>query len=258
MKTFNELARNIMEAEDTPAGGYSRSAHSHHGTHRVEDQEMLGRVNSFIHNYFQTEVQDKKAALIGLRQKLNQVGLDFQFTGKEELPVGEDFRIPITRYGGTFGTSPTHDLRNGFEVTDGLESPLTLNVNCEYLENGLYNINAKVAPLVEGVEDPEHEYDEELNGTNIGEVGEVSEQDQDMDAAQAKVNARAMEKMMGKPRGTIVTATSSSGKTLDVSEEEKDKEDKKKEVPLVKLGQGSYSKEYYGDKAGKIRLRGKK
>ena len=225
MKTFNELAQNIMEAEDTPAGGYSRSAHSHHGTHRVEDQEMLGRVNSFIHNYFQTEVQDKKAALVGLRQKLNQVGLDFQFTGKEELPVGEDFRIPITRYGGTFGTSPTHDLRNGFEVTDGLESPLTLNVNCEYLENGLYNINAKVAPLAEGVEDPEHEYDEELNGTNIGEAGDVSEQDQDME---------------------------------DVSEEEKDKEDKKKEVPLVKLGQGSYSKEYYGDRAGKIRLRGKK
>jgi len=203
--TMNQNA--IMEAEDTPAGGYSRSAHSHHGTHRVEDQEMLGRVNSFIHNYLQTEVQDKKAALVGLRQKLNQVGLDFQFTGKETLPVGEDFRIPVTRYGGTFGTSPTHDLKNGFEVTDGLESPLTLNVNCEYLENGLYNINAKVAPLAEGVEDPEHEYDEELNGTNIGE---------------------------------------------------QKKEDKKKEVPLVKTGQGSYSKEYYGDKAGKIRLRGKK
>tara|TARA_R100001163_G_C5068280_1_gene208311 strand:- start:8172 stop:8822 length:651 start_codon:yes stop_codon:yes gene_type:complete len=216
MKTFNELMNTIMEAEDTPAGGYSRSAHSHYGAHRVESPEQLGRVNSFIHNYFQTEVQDKKAALAGLRQKLNQVGLDFQFTGKEELPVGEDFRIPVTRYGGTFGTSPTHDLRNGFEVTDGLESPLTLNVNCEYLENGLYNINAKIAPLSEGVEDVSEDSEHE-------ESGEVDE-----------MNLKAPVSGLGK------------------------KKEDKKEVPLVKLGQGDYSKEYYGDKAGKIRLRGKK
>jgi len=238
-----------MEAEDTPAGGYSRSAHSHHGTHRVEDMEMLGRVNSFIHNYFQTEVQDKKAALVGLRQKLNQVGLDFQFTGKENLPVGEDFRIPVTRYGGTFGTSPTHDLRNGFEVTDGLESPLTLNVNCEYLENGLYNINAKVAPLSEGVEDPEHEYDEELNGTNIGEAGDTSE------SIAPRPGVSPIPASMQRKTKSVRDALK---KEVGMSEEDKKKEDKKKEVPLVKLGQGDYSKEYYGDKAGKIRLRGKK
>mgnify|MGYP003134792581 CR=1 FL=1 len=232
MKTFNELMNTIMEAEDTPAGGYSRSAHSHYGAHRVESPEQLGRVNSFIHNYFQTEVQDKKAALVGLRQKLNQVGLDFQFTGKEELPVGEDFRIPVTRYGGTFGTSPTHDLRNGFEVTDGLESPLTLNVNCEYLENGLYNINAKIAPLSEGVEDVSEEY-RDMNG-NIVKTG--------MEGGTKKVKK---EEMYGK-------------KMKKEEDMNKDKEDKKKEVPLVKLGQGDYSKEYYGDKAGKIRLRGKK
>ena len=245
----------IMEAEDTPAGGYSRSAHSHYGAHRVESPEQLGRVNSFIHNYFQTEVQDKKAALAGLRQKLNQVGLDFQFTGKEELPVGEDFRIPVTRYGGTFGTSPTHDLRNGFEVTDGLESPLTLNVNCEYLENGLYNINAKIAPLSEGVEDVSEEY-RDMNG-NIVKTG--------MEGGTKKVKKEEYRDMNGN-----IVKTGMEGGTKKVKKEEKklhsrdydmkkmDGLGKKKEVPLVKLGQGDYSKEYYGDKAGKIRLRGKK
>ena len=234
MKTYKELTKNIMEAEDTPAGGYSRSAHSHYGVHRVENPDQLNRLNSFIHNYFQDEVQDKTHAVIGLRQKLNQVGLDFDFTAKNRIPVGEDFKIPLTRYGGTFGTSPQHDLlKNGFEITDGLETPLTLNINCGLLDNGLYNINAKIAPtenVTEGTEDPEHEYDEELNGTNIGEAGEVDEE--------KKLYSRDydMKKMDG--RG-------------------KKKEDKK-EVPLVKLGQGDYSKEYYGTKAGKIRLRPKK
>jgi hypothetical protein len=28
--------------------------------------------------------------------------------------------FPLTRFGGTFGTTPTHDLSKGFQVTDGI------------------------------------------------------------------------------------------------------------------------------------------
>ena len=171
MKTFNSLLTNITEAEDTPGGTNNRSAYSHFGLHRIEHPEQLQRVNSFLNAYMQQEFQDPGAAISGLRNKFNQIGLDFDYHHQQGFQLGE-IRIPVSRFGGTFGTSPTHDLSQGFEKTDGLESPVSLNLNVSSLENGLYDITASL--MSEGVEDPEEELEDLEGDVHEGLAGGVA------------------------------------------------------------------------------------
>lgn len=152
MKKYKELTAFLAEMgpENTEVGGGdAQSAHSHYGVHRIENPEQLGRINAFLNAMTQREFLDPKAAIVQMRWKMNQAGLDFDFTGKEPMTEGsKDFHI--TRYGGTFGKSPTtpHDE---FERTDGISEfnngkGLALRVTVEQAKTGMYNIDASIIP----------------------------------------------------------------------------------------------------------------
>lgn len=153
MKKYKELTAFLAEMgpENTEVGGGdARSAHNDFGVHRIENPEQLGRISAFLSAMTQREFLDPKAALVQMRWKMNQAGLDFNFTGKESMTEGtRDFHL--TRYGGTFGKSPTtpHDE---FERTDGIAEynngkSLALRVTVEQAKTGMYNIDASIVPV---------------------------------------------------------------------------------------------------------------
>ena len=123
MKSFNDI-KQIMEdygALGTNAvGGDSTSAISQDvGTHNVERGSEVFRVNAFLNNYFKESCLDPVQKFNQLRAKLNIVGLDFQVDNNLVQTEGT-FEFPVIRHGGSFGTTPTHDLSQGFYKDDGI------------------------------------------------------------------------------------------------------------------------------------------
>ena len=150
---YKELL-NLLESEyDVQVGGASgvlRSAQSDFGTYRVENAAMITRINAFIHNYLKEACLEPKQTIFGLRQKLNQVGLDFEFSNKNTVAEGT-MNLKLTRFGGVFGKSDTtpfdqFDNEDGFEKTMG--HGLTLNLEMSIDESGLYKLEGKVVPTI--------------------------------------------------------------------------------------------------------------
>jgi hypothetical protein len=128
MKKFQQLKQKLIESEYSEGGGFNaaydgttnRSATSDFGVHRVEDPTQRARLNAFLQTFSQKDYLDPRTAIALLRAKLNLVGLDFPFNPNVPLIPNAEIRFPMSRFGGTFGQSPTHDLSTGFEVTDGI------------------------------------------------------------------------------------------------------------------------------------------
>lgn len=159
MKTWKDLCKNIrveeeirdesvvMESEDAPWGQQTRSAHNDYGIHRTEQPSQIHKLNGVLHAFFREEVACPNTAMAVLKNKLNFSGLDFA-NRTEKLKLGEgSYSMSLNRFGGTFGTSPTHNLlKDGFEVTDGTNGhPLTLHVHVSPSKTGLYQMTAHIA-----------------------------------------------------------------------------------------------------------------
>jgi len=153
MKKYKELKTQLNEnelADGGALGGYphnknSRSAFSDYGVHRTENPEQLQRLQAFLNAFTSREYLEPRSALSLLRVKLNLAGLDFDFHGKTDVKFGQTMSFPLKKFGGTFGTSPTHDLSNGFEVTDGFDgNSLTLVITIRESDSGLYMLDAKL------------------------------------------------------------------------------------------------------------------
>jgi len=153
MKTYKQLQEKmdaITEGQET-VGGASRSAHSDFGVHRIEHPEQVGRLNAFLNAFTQMEFLEPKSAIATIRHKLNLAGLDFEWNSKSEFTPEENINLPLNRWGGSFGTTPTHDLNQGFykgdniaEFNDGKGLSLSIDVYQE--NNGLYQMDAKIIP----------------------------------------------------------------------------------------------------------------
>lgn len=163
MKKYKELKQQLTESElqDGGAlGGYpkdrgSRSAFSDYGVHRIENKEQLQRIKAFLNAFTSREYLEPRSALSLLRVKLNLVGLDFEFNKKVEILFNQPMIFKLTRYGGTFGTSPQHDLSKGFEVTDGFDgNSLSLIISINEAESGLYKMDAKLVDHAKGMPEP--------------------------------------------------------------------------------------------------------
>jgi hypothetical protein len=167
MKRFNELKQRLTESEYADGGGFnaaydgttSRSAASDYGVHRVENETQRNRLNAFLLTFAQKDYLDPRSALALLRAKINLAGLDFQFNPNVPLLTDSEIRFPMTRFGGTFGTSPTHDLSKGFLETDGisdmndgkgLDLVLTITRNGA---NGLFKFNIRMEEVARGGEE---------------------------------------------------------------------------------------------------------
>jgi len=150
---YKELLSLLESEYDVEVGGASgvlRSAHSDYGTYRVENAAMITRINAFIHNYLKEACLEPKQTVFGLRQKLNQFGLDFEFNNKNNVTEGV-MDLKLTRFGGIFGKSDTtpfdqFDNEDGFEKSMG--HGLTLKLETTIDESGLYKMEGKVVPTI--------------------------------------------------------------------------------------------------------------
>jgi hypothetical protein len=154
MKTYKELQQTIetlTEGQET-VGGAARSAHSNFGVHRVENLTELIRLNSFLKAFTQREFLEPKSAVAQIKHKLNLAGLDFDWNNKSELNIEDTMKLPLNRWGGSFGTTPTHNLLvQGFYTGDNISEfnngvGLALNLDVTQDDDGLYEIDAKIVP----------------------------------------------------------------------------------------------------------------
>ena len=112
MKTYKELQEkldNLSESSYT-VGGAARGAHSNFGVHRVEHPEQVGRLNAFLNSFTQMEFLDPRSAVAQLRHKFNLSGLEFEWNNQSSVDIENTMNIPLERWGGSFGTIPTHNL----------------------------------------------------------------------------------------------------------------------------------------------------
>lgn len=151
MKKYKQLKQQLNEGEymdggvlgGFPVKNSTRSAYSDEGVYRVEEPEQLKRLQAFLNAFTSREYLEPRAALSLLRVKLNFAGLDFDFNNRTKLELDAVNNFKIKRFGGTFGQSLTTDLSKGFEVTDGLKTPITLVIVFRESGSGLYKMEAK-------------------------------------------------------------------------------------------------------------------
>tara|TARA_Y100000310_G_C20422413_1_gene687309 strand:- start:12 stop:488 length:477 start_codon:yes stop_codon:yes gene_type:complete len=154
MKTYKELQETIStitESQET-VGGAARSAHSDFGVHRIDNAEQIIRLNSFLKAFTQREFLEPKNAVAQLRHKMNLAGLDFDWDNSSELSMDESNNLPLKRWGGSWGTTPTHNLlKQGFHTSDNISEfnngvGLALKLDVFQEDDGLYEIDAKIVP----------------------------------------------------------------------------------------------------------------
>ena len=154
MKTYKELQEKLstlVEGEET-AGGAARSAHGDFGVHRIEHPAQVGRLNAFLNAFTQMEFLDPKSGVAQIRHKMNLAGLDFEWNNKSELNRDGVTNLPLSRWGGSFGTKPDHDLlKDGFYRGDNISDigngkGLSLRLEVHQEDAGLYQMDAKIVP----------------------------------------------------------------------------------------------------------------
>jgi|TARA_R100000458_G_scaffold48444_1_gene47512 hypothetical protein len=159
MKTYKELQEKIDTIAESGGGevvngGAARSARDDSGIHRVEDEEQVGRLNAFLNAFTDKEFLSPKTAMVQIRHKLNTSGLDFEWNNSSTV-TNETMNLPLQRWGGSFGTTPTHDLKTGFYRGDNIKEfnngvGLSLRINANQEDGGLYLLDAKIVPSMEG------------------------------------------------------------------------------------------------------------
>ena len=128
MKSFKQLRIDMNEAMGTAAAGgndqYGGSAPHVDGRMTIAGNvELQQRINGFIKRQLTREFFNPEQCFNTLRAKLNVLGLDF--TVNESIKSVGSVEFPMTRHGGAFGTTPDHDLKNGFYNENGFDG----NVN---------------------------------------------------------------------------------------------------------------------------------
>jgi len=78
------------------------------------DNTQLSYVNAAIMSYLTGTFADPRQALYNLRVKINHLGLDFDFNRNSQIIEGP-MTLQLSRFGQKFGTTPTNDLRVGFD-----------------------------------------------------------------------------------------------------------------------------------------------
>ena len=155
MRKFKELRDFLKESEYTPTTDTWKSAYSDYGVYRIEDKEQLNKINAFIHNFTEKAFIEPRHAMSQLRHRLNLAGLDFEMPHSNAIEEGTK-SYKINRFGGEFGTTPTHNLMtDSFYKSDGIShqnNGVGMTLRCSYTvnESGLYNIKAMIVPDTEG------------------------------------------------------------------------------------------------------------
>jgi len=141
MKKFKEL-KTVLE--DFKWGDNTTTALSDEGTFYIERPDQLMRINAFIESFMDRDFIDARQAFNHLRARLNVTGIDFSKT-PETVQEG-NLEFEVTRNGGSFGTTPEHNLmKDGFYRDSGVPGMnFTLKADVVLGESGMYRISAKI------------------------------------------------------------------------------------------------------------------
>lgn len=99
---YKHLKRKINEHLEDPAISYAQEPER--PLFDVDNPKSLERINLFLSRLNKTNFQDPKFILTAVRAKLNLIGLDFNYTGREEL--GEKEVFEVKRYGNVTTEDP--------------------------------------------------------------------------------------------------------------------------------------------------------
>tara|TARA_E500000318_G_scaffold47668_1_gene44879 strand:- start:784 stop:1290 length:507 start_codon:yes stop_codon:yes gene_type:complete len=147
MKSFNDI-KQLMEdygslGTNNVGADHMSAISQDKGTHNVELESEVHRINVFLNNYFKEGCLDTVQKFNQLRAKLNIVGLDFKIDNNLIQTEGS-FEFPVTKHGGSFGTTPDHDLSKGFYRDDGIRGmSMSLRGEVEKQDTG-YNVNVRL------------------------------------------------------------------------------------------------------------------
>lgn len=160
---FKELRNKIYNLQEMGGGEHTEggslqggdprnsgsSMLSDFGTHRLEHDHMLDRLNAFLHAYSGKEFLDPEGALAIMKNKLNIIGLDFK---PVKLGMGSNI-LKLYQYGapgmGVFGVAKdlqTDLTKEPFSATPGLDQSFDLNlvISIEKTPSHLVKFNMKV------------------------------------------------------------------------------------------------------------------
>ena len=163
MKTYKQLFEGVVhnllsESEyapghfqsDTMIGSKNTTAASDMGSYRVELDEIVGRINAFIKEFTEREYIDPTNLRNNLKARLNHYGLDFECNVKERVTEGS-YVYKLNRFGGSFGTTPEHDLlKDGFKTSDMIAEFAGTSMVLEFIvvknDSSMYEIEARMKP----------------------------------------------------------------------------------------------------------------
>lgn len=160
MKKFKQLRTEIdtIAEEHSEGGGFGfdpalqskgRSAQDDIKPTNLDDPYDMQKLNAFISAFCSKSYVDPRSALYLMRAKINLAGFDFDLNRNVDLQADTEYTFPIKRFGGTFGTSPSHDLKQGFEKTNGFNGR-NYNLKVKIMapkgggRSGLFMINAEI------------------------------------------------------------------------------------------------------------------
>mgnify|MGYP003117204082 FL=1 len=163
MKTFKELRQSINEATYRPDGTFSRNAddtgvNGEVGLYQIQDSRAISQLNSYIGAFNKGDFLNPMAGLAKLRERLRAgAGIDFECDSQMIPEDGFTKDYELSQYGGSFGTTPEHDLQTqGFYEDDGIESKLgtklVLRTTFRKDENRMWKVDAMIIPAPEATE----------------------------------------------------------------------------------------------------------
>jgi hypothetical protein len=116
---------------------------------KLEDPEVLARINAFLKVFCTERHQDPKYALVVLRTKLNTLGLDFSYDGRRPLSPKESFHL--TQFGGRTGVDEKGNQLNDCGIshrTGGRSMELSVEISPinvgDEREPGPYYVHATI------------------------------------------------------------------------------------------------------------------
>ena len=160
MKSFKELKQTINEAVYRPDGTFSRNAddtgiNGEVGMYQIQDSRAISQLNSFIGAFNEGDFLNPMSGLAKRREKLRaSAGIDFECDTGILPEDGYTVDYALSQFGGSFGTTPEHDLMTqGFYEDDGIESKLgtklILRTTFRKNEHRMWKLDAMIIPASE-------------------------------------------------------------------------------------------------------------
>ena len=142
MKSFKTYIREV--AIGTGSSGIARN---NMGLHRIDQDNVRARVNTWLQANANMEFTTVEAALYQLSAKLEQIGLTFSVQAEAAGDSGS-LRLPLKQWGGRFGKD-TDTAHNDFMDDDGISyriegNELILDIDYERMPTGGFKVSGKI------------------------------------------------------------------------------------------------------------------